>query len=296
MRCAFLGSPDAAVPTLRALVAHEHDVALVVTRADARRGRGGRATPTPVGTAARELGLTVTTRLADLAASDVEVAVVVAYGRLIPASLLAVAPMLNVHFSLLPRWRGAAPVERAILAGDERTGVCVMELEETLDTGPVLARAETLVGDKHATELTAELAALGASLLVGTLALSPWPPAVPQEGEPTYAHRLTASDLALAPTDSAAHLARVVRLDRRATAVVGGVAVRVRRARAVACDGAPGTVVVADGSVLLVAADGALALEEVTAAGSAPTTAMAWWRGARLGADATWASPASEHS
>jgi methionyl-tRNA formyltransferase len=234
--------------------------------------------------------------LVDLAAAEVDAAIVVAYGRIIPASLLARMTMLNVHFSLLPRWRGAAPVERAILAGDERTGVCVMELEEALDTGPVLSRAETLVGDKYAAELTAELATLGASLLTATVAEWPWPTAEPQIGEPTYAHRLEASDVALSPLDTAEHLARVVRLDRRATAIIGGVAVRVRRAHAVASEGEPGSIVLTDESVHLVATEGALALDEVTASGLAPMTSLSWWRGARLDAAASWTSPVVDHS
>ena len=141
MRLAFLGTPSAAVPSLEALVYAGHEVALVVTRPDRKRGRGSELSPSPVKQAALGLGLPVSHSLKDLEGLGVERGIVVAYGALIPAAVLAVTPMLNVHFSLLPRWRGAAPVQRAILAGDEQTGVCVMTLEEALDTGPVRARA-----------------------------------------------------------------------------------------------------------------------------------------------------------
>jgi methionyl-tRNA formyltransferase len=123
MRLAFLGTPEPAVPTLRALVDADHDVAIVITRPDRRRGRGKELSPSPVKAAAQELGLRVGHQLSELEGLSVERGVVVAYGALIPSSVLDVVPMLNVHFSLLPRWRGAAPVERAILAGDESTGV-----------------------------------------------------------------------------------------------------------------------------------------------------------------------------
>ena len=130
-----------AVPPLRALVGAGHDVALCVTRPDRRRGRGKEETPSPVKVAATELGIAVTHDMDDLTTAGVELAVVVAYGRIIPVRLLEQIPMVNLHFSLLPRWRGAAPVERAILAGDRQTGVCLMKVEEGLDTGPVYGRS-----------------------------------------------------------------------------------------------------------------------------------------------------------
>ena len=141
MRLVFLGTPEAAVPTLEAVVDAGHEVVLVVTRPDRRRGRGSELTPSPVKAAALRLGLSVTHRLADVADVDADRAVVVAYGAIIPETLLKKTPMLNVHFSLLPRWRGAAPVQRAILAGDEETGVSIISLEATLDTGPGASRA-----------------------------------------------------------------------------------------------------------------------------------------------------------
>src|SRR5580698_37560 len=162
-----------AVPPLRALVDAGHDVALCVTRPDRRRGRGKEETPSPVKAAATELGLPVTHDMDDLVAPgvDVELAVVVAYGRIIPLRLLERVPMVNLHFSLLPRWRGAAPVERAILAGDRQTGVCLMQVEEGLDTGPVYAtRAVPLDDDISLDALRHELVSVASALVVDALA------------------------------------------------------------------------------------------------------------------------------
>ena len=128
---------------LRALHGAGHELALVVTAPDRRRGRGSAVGPTPVKRCALELGLPVSDRIADVLGARVELGVVVAFGSIIRGDVLARVPMVNLHFSLLPRWRGAAPVERAILAGDDRTGVCLMAVDEGLDTGPVYARVET---------------------------------------------------------------------------------------------------------------------------------------------------------
>ena len=149
---------------------------------------------------------------------------VVAYGRIIPVALLAQVPMINLHFSLLPRWRGAAPVERAILAGDAETGVCVMGVEEGLDTGPVYARA---VGTHHAGQTLAalrhELVDVGAALLVDVVAngLAGLPEPVPQVGEPTMAAKISSEDLHLQWDDAAVQLERVVRLGRAWTTFRG---------------------------------------------------------------------------
>ena len=157
MRLAFLGTPEMAVPELRALVAAGHEIVLAVTRADRRRGRGGTVSPSPVKAAATELGIPVTDDIDDLLAIDAELGVVVAYGRIIKPPILAHLSMVNVHFSLLPRWRGAAPVERALLAGDDVTGVCIMAVEEGLDTGGVYARREVPIGPRTtAAELRAD--------------------------------------------------------------------------------------------------------------------------------------------
>ena len=197
MRLAFLGTPEVAAGTLRALVAAGHDVRLVVTRPDARRGRGADVSPSPVKQVAEQLGLLVTHKPADVVPSGAELGVVVAYGRLVKPDVLAAVPMVNVHFSLLPRWRGAAPVERAILAGDRETGVCLMELEEGLDTGPVYARAATPIGpDETADELRRRLGEIGTELLLKNLAVGLAAPQ-PQIGEPTYAAKISTDEMRL---------------------------------------------------------------------------------------------------
>ena len=147
MKLVYLGTPDMAVPPLRALVDAGHEIVLVVTRADKRRGRGGSVTPSPVKAAALELGLPVSHSVDDVLTAvrddGAELGVVVAFGQIIKPHVLDRIRMVNLHFSLLPRWRGAAPVERALLAGDPVTGVCVMALEEGLDTGGVYARSRS---------------------------------------------------------------------------------------------------------------------------------------------------------
>jgi methionyl-tRNA formyltransferase len=202
VKLVYLGTPEIAVPPLRALVAAGHEVVLVVTRADKRRGRGSATTPSPVKAAALELGLAVSHDVDDVLAAvadqGAELGVVVAFGQIIKPHVLDVLPMVNLHFSLLPRWRGAAPVERAILAGDEVTGVCVMAVEEGLDTGGVHARAEIPIGSETtAEELRATLVEIGAGLLVDTLArpLAEWIDSpVPQQGEVTHAAKFSAGD------------------------------------------------------------------------------------------------------
>ncbi|MCU1462633.1 MAG: fmt [Acidimicrobiales bacterium] len=202
------------MPPLRALVEHGHDVALVVSQPDKRRGRGTALSPSPVKAAATELGLTVTDRVDDVLALDppAELGVVVAFGRIIKPHVLAQLPMVNLHFSLLPRWRGAAPVERALLAGDDETGVCLMAVEEGLDTGGVyrcervaIAPAET------AGELRDRLVAVGTRMLVDSLAAGLGDPE-PQRGEPTYAAKIDPAELELDWSRPAEDLDRIVRV------------------------------------------------------------------------------------
>src|SRR6266511_2673300 len=220
MRLIFLGSPEDAVPTLRALVDAGHDVALVVTQPDRRRGRGRATTPSPVKAAASQLGLEVRTPgrarevVDDVRQSGAELGVVVAFGQLLPDPLLDAVPygFVNLHFSLLPRWRGAAPVERAILAGDTETGVCVMRLETGLDTGPVYARERTPIDpDETAGELRARLVDIGTRLMVDTLPRIPELEPEPQQGEPTYADKLTVDEFRVDWSRPADEIMRVVR-------------------------------------------------------------------------------------
>jgi methionyl-tRNA formyltransferase len=283
-RLAYLGTPDMAVPPLRALVEAGHDVALCVTRPDRRRGRGAQLTPSPVKDAATELGVPVSHDMDDVATAGVELAVVVAYGRIIPARLLDQVPMVNLHFSLLPRWRGAAPVERAILAGDRETGVCLMKVEEGLDTGPVYAVSAVPI-DETVTlaALRQQLVAVGSSLLVDTLSggVSGLPAPEPQRGEPTIAEKITKEDLHLDWTQPAVQLARVVRLGRAWTTFRGtrlGVLAATAAAAGPGADPlAPG--VLQDGGVAT--GDGTLVLHRVQPESRSPMSAEEWLRGVR---------------
>jgi methionyl-tRNA formyltransferase len=291
MRVAYFGTPDAAVPPLRALVDAGHDVVLVVTQPDRRRGRGSATTPSPVRTAAVDLGLPVLTpdRARELVDELVELradaGVVVAFGQLLPASVLATTRLgfLNLHFSLLPRWRGAAPVERAILAGDAETGVCVMALDEGMDTGPVYRHLATPIGaHETAGELRARLVELGTPLLVETVDLLPDLEPVAQTGDATHAAKLDVDEFRLDWSRPASELDRVVRagnprpgawteLDDSRFKVL-------RTAPDGDGDGLSGAVS-SDGVVATGA--GGLRLLEVQPAGKPPMDARAWLLGRR---------------
>jgi methionyl-tRNA formyltransferase len=237
--------------------------------------------------AALDLGLPVTHDVDDVRAAGVDLGVVVAFGAILRADLLARVPMVNIHFSLLPRWRGAAPVERALLAGDERTGVCVMEVVEALDAGGVHARAEVpITPTSTAAALRHDLAQVGADLLVATLRHGLDQPE-PQVGDPTYAEKIRPDDLRLDWDRPAAVLDRVVRVGGAWTTFRGR---RLRVTAATPLDDAggqerPGTVVVDGDHVRVATGSGALALVEVQPEGRARQAAAAWARGARPTAD-----------
>jgi methionyl-tRNA formyltransferase len=223
-RLVFLGTPEAAVAPLRSLVDAGHEVTLVVTRADKRRGRGSGLVPSPVKVAALELGLPVTSSLDDIADSGAELGVVVAYGRIIPVSVLDRVPMVNLHFSLLPRWRGAAPVERAILEGDAETGVCLMAVEAGLDTGAIYAEDTTVIDDDEtADELRSRLVVMGCGLLDQHLSdgRSSLPRPRDQLGTPSYAEKILPGELELHWEQPALQVNRVVRLGRAWTTFRG---------------------------------------------------------------------------
>ena len=198
MRVAFLGTPEAAVPTLRALVEAGHDVDIVITRPDRRRGRGGHLSASPVKVAAESLGLRVAHRLSDLEGLSLERGIVVAYGALIPGPVLERLPMLNVHFSLLPRWRGAAPVERAILAGDTVTGVTIHETVAALDAGPIAAQEAFAIADADDAGAVYERSAEVALRLLERVLAAPQFEPQPSEGV-TYAEKISAADRWLDP-------------------------------------------------------------------------------------------------
>lgn len=277
----FLGTPAAAVAVLDAVVAAGHPVVLVVTRADARRGRGGRTSPSPVKQRAMELGLRVTDSLEDLMTADLPAGctgVVVAYGRIIPAAVLGRVPMLNVHFSLLPRWRGAAPVERAILEGDGETGVCIMEMEEGLDTGPVRATGRVAIHSTSTTEsLTHELAITGGALMCEVLA-GAHPVAVPQAEGHTYAHKIGPDDLVIDWNESADFTLRRVRAVSAHTTVAG------RRLRVIAAERAEGANAPGEltDDAVVGTGDGCVRLVTVQPEARAAMRAADWLRGANL--------------
>ena len=211
-RLVYLGTPEMAVPPLRALVTAGFDVPLVISRVDKRRGRGSQLMPSPVKAAAFELGLPVSHSVDDALDAGADLGVVVAFGQLIKPHVLEALPMVNVHFSLLPRWRGAAPVERALLAGDNETGVCLMQLEEGLDTGPVYAcEVVPIEATTTAADIRRTLVDVGTRLLVDELRAGLGTPR-PQVGEPTYAAKLRADELQIDWTKSPTDIDRLVRL------------------------------------------------------------------------------------
>ncbi|WP_375396315.1 methionyl-tRNA formyltransferase [uncultured Sphingomonas sp.] len=222
MRIIFMGTPDFAVPTLDALATAGHDVAAVYSQPPRPGGRRGRApAPSPVQRRAEALGIAVRhpaslkdeAAQAAFAALDAEIAVVAAYGLILPRAVLD-APRhgcLNVHASLLPRWRGAAPVQRAILAGDAETGVGIMRMEAGLDNGPVLLEGRTAIGRKTAGDLTEELAQIGARLMVAVLGDLDAFPKRPQLEGVTYAAKIDKSETRIDFTRTATEVERLVR-------------------------------------------------------------------------------------
>jgi methionyl-tRNA formyltransferase len=288
MRIVYLGTPDASVPPLRALVDAGYDVALVVTQPDKRRSRGAGTDPSPVRRAATDLGLPVATPdkarevVDDVARSGAEAGVVVAFGQLLPVALLEALPLgfVNVHFSLLPRWRGAAPVERAILAGDTETGVCIMRVEAGLDTGPVYGCARTPIApDDTAGSLRARLVTMGNDLLLEHLPRLGAEEPEPQTGEATYADKLTNDEFRLDPARPAADLARVVQAgDPRPGAWVRSAGVRYKVFGASASSAEPSAPgVLGDTGLGTVA--GTLLVREIQPEGKRRMPFDAWRRG-----------------
>ncbi len=211
-RVVYFGTPEVAVPPLQALCRAGHSVALVVTRPPKRRGRRQAPTPSPVEEAAADLGLEVTYDLEDAVGVEADLGVVVAYGEFIPEDVLEPRPTVNLHFSTLPRWRGAAPVERAIMAGDADAGVCLMDVASEIDTGAVYRRASTEIGPHEtADELRTRLCELGVGLLLGALAEGFGEP-VPQTGEMTWADKISPEDLRIDWSAPAEHVLRLVRV------------------------------------------------------------------------------------
>jgi methionyl-tRNA formyltransferase len=291
MRTVYLGTSEFAAVVLERLASSPHRPALVVTRPDRPKGRGRHVSPPPVAVRAAALGLDVIQpeRLHEPAVLEridsvaPEVACVCAYGVLIKEPLLSAYEMLNVHPSLLPRWRGAAPVERAIMAGDERTGVSIMRVTEGLDSGAVCVQeAEPIRADDDYGTLAGRLQRLGGELLVR--ALDERPPFTEQDPSlVTYAHKIEAADRALDPGRPPAELERTVRALRphigARVVLPGGDFLGVIAARVVEDGPEPGRVRAEGGRLLLGAAGGALDLIEIRPPGGRPMAAADWLRG-----------------
>jgi methionyl-tRNA formyltransferase len=291
MRLAFMGSPEFAVPALEALLAAGHEVAAVYAPPPRPSGRGHRTHPAPVARLAAAHGLPLRTpeRLRrnreewdHFAALALDAAVVAAYGLILPAEMLSLPRRgcLNIHASLLPRWRGAAPIQAAILAGDAETGVTIMQMDTGLDTGPILlAEAVPIPPDATAGSLTATLAALGARLIVQALADNP-PPRPQPDGEACYAPRLTHEDARLDWWEPAPALARRVRAFDPWPGTfceLDGVRLKVRKAVAVAGEGPPGALL--DDALTIACGEGALRLLIVQPAGGKKMEGAAFLRG-----------------
>jgi methionyl-tRNA formyltransferase len=294
----YLGTSDFAATVLRRLADSPHRPSLIVTPPDRPRGRGRQLQPPPAAQAAAELGIELLAAgnvneeptLERIRAARPQTLVVCAFGQLIREPLLSELPILNVHPSLLPRWRGAAPIERAIMACDRSTGVCVMKLTAGLDSGPVALREEVSLGrDEDYAALSTKLAALGGELLVRALGLQARGALEfedQDEGQATYAEKIDPAERRLDPARPAAELAAVV---RALTPHVGtyfettdGERLGVRRARAVDVSVRTGAVKSEWGALLVGCCRGALRLEVVQPPGGTPMAVDAYLRGHSL--------------
>ena len=275
-RLVFLGTPAESVPLLEALAAAGFDVALAVTRPDKRRGRRAAPTPSPVKAAAQRLGIPVTSDVDDTLDAGADLGVVVAFGQIIKPHVLDRLAMVNVHFSLLPRWRGAAPVERAILAGDQTSGVCLMEVAEGLDTGRVYRRVEVPIApEATAVSLRADLVDAAVPMLVEALHDGLGSPES-QQGKPVYAAKITRDELRIdweQPADASHRQVRV----GGAWTTWRGKTLKIWSAHLVEGSQPPGAL---DGA-LVGTGDGQLRLVEVQAEGKSRQAAEDWLRGAR---------------
>jgi methionyl-tRNA formyltransferase len=308
LRLAFMGTPDFAMPSLRALIAAGHEIAAVYCQPPRPAGRGHRPLPSPVQQAAEAAGLPVRTparldvaEAATFAALKLDIAVVAAYGLILPKPVLA-APRLgciNIHASLLPRWRGAAPIQRAILAGDRESGITIMQMEEGLDTGPMLLAEAVPIGPKTtAQQLHDQLAQLGARLVIPALdglaqgKLRPRPQ--PAEGV-TYAKKLRREEGALDWRRPAAELERAVRaFDPWPGAWFEHQGERIKVLAADLAEGgaaAPGTVL--DDRLTIACGAGALRPTQLQRAGRAPQAADAFLRGYPIAAGSVLPCPAT---
>ena len=295
MRVIFMGTPDFSVPVLQALVDAGYEVAAVYCQPPRPAGRGKKDRPSPVQLRAQALGLEVRYPVslksaeaqAEFAAFDADVAVVVAYGLILPQAILD-APRygcLNIHASLLPRWRGAAPIHRAIMAGDAQTGVCIMQMEAGLDTGPVLLREATdIAADETTGGLHDRLSAMGASLVVTALDQLPTLTAVgqPQEGV-TYAAKIDKAEARVDWTQSAVVVDQLIRglsPFPGAWCEVSGERVKLLGSRVVAGTGQPGEVL---GGFVIACGEGAVEVTQAQRSGKKAMAATDVLKGLTLG-------------
>jgi methionyl-tRNA formyltransferase len=295
VRTAYLGTSEFAAAVLRGLAASRHRPLLVVTPPDRPRGRGRRTQAPPAATAASELDIDLLQAadvnaepaLERLRAAHPEAVAVCAFGQLIREPLLSELPLINVHPSLLPRWRGAAPIERAIMAGDERTGVSVMRVTAGLDSGPVALRKEVAIGpDDDFEALAGKLQPLGVQLLVGSLdrlELGNLGFEEQDDGEATYAEKIDPSERRLDPARPAVELARTVRALSPHIGTyleaAGGERLGVKRAHPVGASVSVATLRADSGELLLGCGEGALSLDVVQPEGGRPMAAEAYLRG-----------------
>jgi len=303
VRVVFMGTPAFAVPALRAL-AESHEVVAVYTRADAASGRGKALLPSPVKVASEELGIEVRqprslrdeAEVARLAADAPDVIVVAAFGMILPREVLDIPKLgcVNVHASLLPRWRGAAPVQRAILAGDELTGVSIMRMEEGLDTGDYCSVVEVPVDDKTTDELTAELAQAGVAALLPALATIEdgtvvW--TAQDESLVTYADKIDKAAVALSPADTVEVARRKVRAasaQAPARLLVDGRGAAVTALEFAEEAVAAGSIACSKRALVLGFADGAVQATTVKPEGKGEMSGCDWVRGARFESGAEW--------
>ncbi len=282
MKLIFAGTPEFAAQALGAIVEAGHEVVLVLTQPDRPAGRGMSLQPSPVKKLALEKGIEVFQPLslkdaeaqAKIAAFGAEVMVVAAYGLILPQVVLDMPRFgcINIHASLLPRWRGAAPIQRALLAGDAETGVCIMQMEAGLDTGPVLLRgAFPIAVDDTTASLHDRLAALGAKLVVEALGKLPLPAETQPETGITYAHKIEKAEAVIDWSKPAAELDRHIRAFNPfpgAQAQFGGQTVKLWRAVPVVAAGPAGTILAVERTAVVIACgDGALAVSELQKAG-----------------------------
>lgn len=282
-RIVYIGTPEIAVAPLRALVAAGFKVELVITGVDKRRGRGSETSANPVKTAALELNIPVSHDINDVLKLNPDglLGVVVAFGSIIATKMLQHVPMINIHYSALPRWRGAAPVERAILEGDSTTAVCVIQVVEQLDAGDVLASSPCEIReDDSVTGLRDRLGQLAIPLLID-ICSNGVSSQQAQVGEVVIARKISTDDLAITWSSSSEFISRQVRLGNAFT-FFEGKRFKVHEARCTSEKLSVGTILFKDGKVLVGTLNGSMQLVSVQPEGKPRIPASEWARGARL--------------